>query len=245
MSMKVFYETHIGRVREINEDALFQSEVKVGKLGNLFIVADGMGGHQAGEIASLLAIEAFIEYLNTHSQDSDYIEQQLSEATKYANQAVYQKALGSLDLFGMGTTLVACTIWDQVLYIANVGDSRLYVFDGQLEQITIDHSYVEELVRAGEITREESLTHPSKNKITRALGACEEVDVDIFQISLHDVTRIMLCSDGLSNLVLDDIICSTLKQPSSIAVQGKQLMNLALEQGGFDNITVIVIDPNN
>lgn len=242
--MRIFGDTHIGLVREINEDCIFFTEHPIGPLTNLFIVADGMGGHNAGEIASSLAIEAFKSYIETASSVTN-VKKLLEDAMQYANKVVYEKALTTLDMFGMGTTMVACTIYENTIYVANVGDSRLYVLQDTIEQVTVDHSYVEELVRAGEITRDESIHHPAKNKITRALGASGDVGVDVFELSTMDVRVVLLCSDGLSNMISDKEIESMLMKDVSLEQQGYALVQMALQNGGIDNISLIMVELTN
>lgn len=243
--MEIFGKTHLGLVREINEDNLLISQVDIGKLPNLFIIADGMGGHRAGEVASKLAVDSFVQFCQDPIHDDLSIEEIFISATRYANNMIYDKSIHTTEMSGMGTTLVACTISDFVLYIANVGDSRLYVLENELKQITIDHSYVEELVRAGEITREESYHHPAKNKITRALGVGYELEVDIFKLNIRDITKILLCSDGLTNMINDTEIHKIISTTESIQIQGQKLIDVSLVNGGIDNITAILLNPIN
>lgn len=240
--MELFGKTHIGLVREINEDNLWMSQDPVGKLPNLFIIADGMGGHRAGEIASMLAVQSFVEFcLNAHGDIS--VEELFIRATRYANNVIYDKSIHTTEMSGMGTTLVACSVIDEILYVSNVGDSRLYVLDQELKQITLDHSYVEELVRAGELTREESYHHPAKNRITRALGVGVEIEVDVFKLCMRGITRILLCSDGLTNMLLDHKINEIISSKDSPNIQGQRLIDEAIDQGGIDNITAILLNP--
>lgn len=239
--MKAYGNTNVGLVRKTNEDCYFISNNKTGPFSNLFIVADGMGGHNAGEIASKLAIESFVTYVNA-AKDYGVIENLLMKATQYANKAIFEQANNNELYYGMGTTLVALCVIEEELLIINVGDSRLYVLDEELKQITIDHSYVEELVRAGEITREESIHHPSKNKITKALGVFKSVYPDIYRMSIKDIKRILLCTDGLTNMVNDTEITEILNRSASIQGQGDSLIQTAMEYGGTDNITFILID---
>ncbi|MBC7961006.1 MAG: Stp1/IreP family PP2C-type Ser/Thr phosphatase [Vallitaleaceae bacterium] len=242
--MKIFGKTHIGLVREINEDNLFLSRESIGKLPNLFIIADGMGGHKAGEVASLLAVESFVKFCKGASSELS-IEEIFIKATQFANNVIYDQSIHTVDMSGMGTTLVACTLSEDVLYVCNVGDSRLYVLENDLKQISIDHSFVEELVRAGEITREESYHHPAKNKITRALGVGSDIVVDIFKLKFKDLGKILLCSDGLTNMLTDYQMSKILRTNEPISLQGETLLNEALSQGGHDNITIILLEQTN
>ncbi len=242
--MKAYGNTNAGLVRKTNEDCYFISSNKTGPFSNLFVVADGMGGHNAGEIASKLAIESFVSYIAA-ANDFDSIENLLIKATQYANKTIFEQAKLNDTYNGMGTTLVALGVLEDELLIINVGDSRLYILDAELKQITIDHSYVEELVRAGEITREESIHHPSKNKITKALGVFKSVFPDIYRMGIKDSKRILLCTDGLTNMVNDKEISDILRNGLNIEAQGDCLIHAAMEYGGTDNITFILIDTVN
>lgn len=242
--MKVFGVTNTGLVRELNEDNYFVSNEPIGSLQNLFIIADGMGGQNAGEVASKLAIDEFINYTNRNVDTSDSIGERFIKGIEYTNNVIYNNAKYNVEYRGMGTTFVVCTVVDETLYIANVGDSRLYIYDDTLKQITIDHSYVEELVRAGQITRNESITHPDRNIITRALGTYKDIEVDVFKINVERVSKILLCSDGLTNMLVDDRINEIISSDKDLDLQGDQLLEESLQKGGTDNITFIIIDMN-
>lgn len=239
--MKTFGITHIGLVREINEDNYFMSKEPIGMLPNLFMIADGMGGHNAGEVASKLAVEGFVDYCKKNTS-FDSIEELFIKATEYANNVIYEKAIHTSEMSGMGTTLVVCSIVNDILYVANVGDSRLYVVKNGLQQITIDHSYVEELVRAGQITRDESIHHPAKNRITKALGISSLVTPDIFELNTKDISKIILCSDGLTNMVSDERFIQILESYKDLHEQGQKLIQESIDSGGIDNITLLIID---
>ena len=146
-------------------------------------------------------------------------------------------------MWGMGTTVVAAVIAGSRLHAANVGDSRLYIVSDAIRQITKDHSYVEEMVRRGEIDREAARNHPDKNIITRAVGATQEIEADFFEVKLYPDDLVLLCSDGLTNMVEDDAIWKIIREQSDVAVAAKRLIEAANQNGGRDNITVIVIDP--
>lgn len=242
--MKYCGKTHTGYKRELNEDAIFFTNEAIGGLPNLAIIADGMGGHHAGEVASQLAIDSFVSYCQ--KSENKNIEYVLKQATQYANARIYERALEEDNLLGMGTTLVACVLSPSGrLYSVNVGDSRLYVWNQQLLQLTIDHSWVEEMVRSGQITREESYHHPDKHKITRALGTETTVQVDFFTETLESGTNVLLCSDGLTNMVSDSEINDIFKSFKESEDCLEALLSKALQNGGMDNITLIIMDDSN
>ena len=201
-----------------------------------------MGGHNAGEVASNLAIEAFIRYTHENTGLGISINELLIKGVQYANNVIVERSNEDQALTGMGTTLIICTISEDTIYVANVGDSRLYVYDNGLNQVSIDHSYVEDLVRIGQITRDESLTHPNRNIITRALGLSRDIEVDIFKLQQKNVSKILLCSDGLTNMVKDIRIDEIIQHYTNVDQIGKRLLEESLENGGTDNITCILID---
>ena len=238
----------VGQLRKINQDTVFCSLEPVGVLPNLFIVADGMGGHKAGDTASAEAVRCFVEYIETHSTQVDDIVTLLHLALEEANRYVFYLAQQSEEYQGMGTTFVAVTICGSSLYCINVGDSRLYQMNraGQrpmsMERVTRDHSLVEILLEQGMITEEEARVHPQKNMITRAVGIEETVEIDDFHLNIEDLVRVLLCSDGLTNMVSDLEIMSILSDKSSVEETATRLVQTANENGGKDNISVIVID---
>ncbi|MBB5264464.1 protein phosphatase [Catenibacillus scindens] len=240
--MRVFGRSDIGSVRKMNQDFMYFSKEPVGQLPNLFIVADGMGGHKAGDYASRMSVENFIDYMMKAPPDTPI--RVVDDGIHYINELVLEKARQHSELSGMGTTFVAAFIMDQTLYVANVGDSRLYLVDSEIHQVTEDHSYVGAMVRAGEITTDEARHHPDKNIITRAIGASWDIRVDFFEVDLQPGDRILMCSDGLSNMVDDpgllEIITNTPMEKVTDA-----LIDEAKANGGLDNITAIVIDPFN
>lgn len=239
--MKTFSITDIGRVREMNQDYVYSSEMPVGNLPNLFIVADGMGGHNAGDYASKYTVETMVEVI----MDSKETEPAaiIAEAIQTANSRLIRQAEEKEELRGMGTTLVVLTILGTHLCVANVGDSRLYVVNQTISQITKDHSLVEEMVRLGEMDREIARIHPDKNIITRAIGAIEDVEVDFFEIEIEEGDHILMCSDGLTNMVEDCEIRSIIMSQRDIVEKAQRLVETANQNGGRDNITVIVIEP--
>ena len=237
--MKSYSLTDTGRVRSMNEDYVFVSERPIGKLPNLFVVADGMGGQNAGERASSYAVEVLLQSVRKGREKNPV--KVLRRAIESANDMVYQESTARESSRGMGTTMVAATICKDILYVANVGDSRLYVINNQIRQITRDHSLVEEMVRLGKLTQEEGRNHPDKNIITRAVGAEETVRVDCFEekIGIRDV--VLLCSDGLTNMVSDEQIQQIIKTEKNLQKAAELLVETANRNGGRDNITVLLI----
>ena len=226
----------------MNQDFVYASDQPVGRLQNLFIVADGMGGHNAGDYASRCAVETMVDYIENTTETRPI--RLLDEAIQAANRAVVEKAASDRSMAGMGTTLVACSIADDCLYVANIGDSRLYLLDEGIEQITRDHSLVEEMVRAGQLAREDARTHPEKNVITRAVGIRNNLRVDFFDVALNPGDKILLCSDGLTNMVTDEEILEKVSQLEEPDKAVRELVDTANRNGGSDNISVILIEPD-
>ena len=240
--MKAFAMTDVGRARDINQDYLFTSENPVGPLPNLFVVADGMGGHKAGDVAARFAVETLVRCIESQKEELNPL-RVLQSAIETANEQLYDKAQNDEALTGMGTTMVAAVIKEDTLFVANVGDSRLYVVGKEIIQITRDHSLVEEMVRRGEIKREEARNHPNKNIITRAMGTSRKIVADCFEESLGG-RKILMCSDGLTNMLMDEDIKIIMDQSGNLEEVGKQLVARANENGGMDNITVVLVNPN-
>ncbi|MCD7957786.1 MAG: Stp1/IreP family PP2C-type Ser/Thr phosphatase [Lachnospiraceae bacterium] len=238
--MRIYSITDIGMRRSSNQDFIYASEQPVGNLPNLMIVADGMGGHNAGDLASRYTVESIIEYLEKAGEKRPIA--LLSEAIHYANDRVIEKAATDRALEGMGTTVVAAVVRDGCLYVANVGDSRLYLIDQQISQITRDHSLVEEMIRMGEIQRKDARTHPDKNVITRAIGVKAPVRIDFFDVKLEEGDRILLCSDGLTNMVEDSEILQIVRKYHSPKEAACHLVNEANKNGGKDNISVVLAE---
>ena len=230
----------VGRCRDINQDYIFLSEEPMGNLPNLFLVADGMGGHRAGDLASEYTVSRVCEAVTKSMQKIPF--QILKGAFQYANQKLIEKAGESPAYAGMGTTLVAVTVQDDTAYVANVGDSRLYKIGGTIEQITEDHSLVEEIVRMGEISKEEARNHPEKNIITRAIGVSETVEPDYFDTKLEKGECLLLCSDGLSNMLEDAQIKEILDRRTDLRSGAEELVREANRNGGKDNIAVVLIE---
>lgn len=234
--MQIYGMTDVGCVRSNNQDTIFYTEYPVGNLPNLAIVADGMGGHNAGELASSFTIEEFCKSVerNENVNPVTIMKQGLFEV----NALLRKKAKEREEYKGMGTTFVGAVFKDGQLYVANVGDSRLYMIDDDIQQITLDHSLVQELVRDGKLDEKSAKNHPDKNIITRAVGAEEHLIPDFYQVELKE--KVLLCSDGLSNMVDDLEIYDIIKNyPIKEAVE--KLVEKARYYGGKDNISVIII----
>lgn len=238
--MRVYGKSDVGMVRSMNQDYMFYSTEPVGVLPNLFIVADGMGGHKAGDYASRLSVEKFVAYVKNAGNEVPI--RVVDDGIRYVNGLVMDEAAANPDYAGMGTTFVAAFIKDETLFVANIGDSRLYLIDSDITQVTEDHSYVGAMVRAGELTKEEAVRHPDKNIITRAIGASREPKVDFFEVDLEKHDIILLCSDGLTNMVSDEEILDIMES-EYIGDVVDILIDEAKENGGNDNITAIVIQP--
>ncbi len=238
--LKSFSRTDIGKKRKLNQDYIFSSDEKIGNLSNVFIVADGMGGHAAGDLASKSAVEVITRSIGESFESNPSII--LRKAIEAANERVFEVAEANPELEGMGTTVVAATFIGRFLQVANVGDSRLYIIhDREIRQVTVDHSLVEEMVRRGAVTREDSSHHPKKNIITRAVGVKETVDVDLFTEELEDGDMVLLCTDGLTNMVSDERIRMTVAASRDVTEAVIHLVDEANEQGGKDNISVILV----
>lgn len=239
--IKTAYLTDIGKKRELNEDFIYASEKPVGNLPNLFIVADGMGGHNAGDFASNFTVNTLVEEIeNSFEKNPSIIFQ---KALNVANQKLREIAADDVKKRGMGTTVVAATCMGRYLQVANVGDSRLYVVNNTIKQITTDHSYVEEMIRRGNLERENARSNPNKNIITRAVGAKSEIKADIYVVELKPGDLILMCSDGLSNMLEDEDMRMIIKRQRDIVEMAEKLVEAANGNGGKDNISVVLIDP--
>lgn len=236
--LTVCSKTDVGRKRSINQDTVYSCAVPIGSLPNLFIVADGMGGHKAGDYASAYAVNAIEREVDADESTSPV--RIITSAIECANAEIFEKAKEE-DFAGMGTTVVASTIIDSTLYVANVGDSRLYLIRDEIKQVTKDHSLVEEMIRAGELEREEARFHPDKNIITRAVGADREVLVDFFEVDLEAGDVVLMCSDGLSNMVADEDIFKIIKKNKDVSGMADELVKVANHNGGKDNIGVVLV----
>ena len=239
--MKTFSKTDIGRKREVNQDYVFVSDQPVGNIPNLLIVADGMGGHNAGDYASKFVVQVLKKELAKSREDGPRA--MLKKAIASANHQLIAESKTDAKLEGMGTTLVAATVIEHTLYFANVGDSRLYLLNDEIRQLSKDHSLVQEMVRLGGLNAEEAKHHPDKNIITRAIGVKEDIEIDFFEYRLKKGDIILMCTDGLSNMVEDEEIFQIVRSSRDGVEAVEQLIERANSNGGKDNIGVIVAEP--
>jgi PPM family protein phosphatase len=249
MELKAYGLTHVGRQRQHNEDSfLVENDAR------LYLVADGMGGHAAGEIASRIAVDSISEFvLHTkeeegtwpHAYDEHYkrLTNRLMAAVRIANTRVLEAMRKDARLRGMGTTVVACLADEETMSVAHVGDSRVYLIrDNQLSRVTNDHSWVFEQVQAGMLTEAEAEKHPLRNVITRALGGALQVSPDASEIEMKHGDVFLLCSDGLTGMVPEDeILRLVTKNESNLEQACQELIDTANERGGIDNITAVLI----
>lgn len=229
--MKVAGRTDRGKVRELNEDTF-------GYHDNLFVVADGMGGHQAGEVASAIAVETILKADLTGD-----IKAALQKTLETANLAILKEAEGKNELDGMGTTVALLYLEPKLAYVTHVGDSRVYYLSGNdLKQLTCDHSLVFELVKSGEITAEEAKIHPQRNILTRALGSNETLETEIIEIPVAPGDKFLLCSDGLTNSISEALIKEFMSREEDPEPIVEHMISTANQLGGSDNITVILVE---
>lgn len=240
--------TDIGRSRPLNEDGYYISEYSKDAKALYAIVADGMGGHQAGEVASAMAIRSVSDYINKHfnaDTDTTGLKEILGHALRGANTEIYEKSKETPSLNGMGTTLTMCFILNNRAVVAHVGDSRVYLLrEDALHRITVDHSLVQALLSSGKITQEEAENHPQKNVITRALGTESRVEIDLYEFPVLPGELMLLCTDGLSNLLSDPELKKILQENRHCPLEdlAKQLAEEANIRGGFDNITAVLLE---
>ena len=227
----------VGLRRKLNEDSACYLERADFKI---YVVADGMGGHNAGEVASKMAAEQIVQYIDeNYSLEGE--ETLISNAIKAANEDIYKFSKTNDKLNGMGTTVTAALVTPKFIYIANVGDSCCMAFkNGELKKITKDHSLVQELLDSGTISEVEAVNHPKKNIITRALGTCIHVEVDVFRLDINQYNLFILCSDGLTNEVTKEDILRIIDNENNYISIANNLVDLAKEKGGRDNITVLL-----
>ena len=240
--IKAYAKSDVGKVREMNQDYYYISnsldEVQ------LYILADGMGGYNGGEIASKIAVETAKNYIENNfkeiEKDRDSIIQLLGSSMEYANMVVYEKSKEDKELEGMGTTLEVCLIYNNKVYIGHIGDSRIYRIRKEfIRKLTQDHSYVQKLVKEGKITKEQAEVHPQKNMLTRALGCNAFVEPDVMVKGFLKDDILVMCSDGLTNMVKTEIIYQ--EASKNIEQAPKELVRIANENGGKDNVTVVII----
>ena len=223
----------------MNQDYVFATDSPIGGLDNLYIVADGMGGHNAGEYASAFSVEELKDLVVELGQAE--IEIILHRALQEVNRRLRTVAASDSRYYGMGTTIVIATVRGGILYVANVGDSRLYLKKNRLRQITVDHSLVEEMVLAGTLDQKKARTHPDKNVITRAIGAEDTLEIDFFREKVSEGNIVLMGSDGLTNMVEDSEIEEILGSSRSLEDAGGQLLAKANDNGGSDNISVLLV----
>lgn len=240
--MKVYGKTDVGKVRESNQDNMVFRQLDEGCL--YAVVCDGMGGHNGGNVASELAVRKFDASLSTSYDDfarSRSVETLLRKVIKHTNETVFAVSLKDAGLRGMGTTVVMAYVLDGKAYIAHVGDSRAYLYDGDsLSRLTRDHSIVQQMLDDGEITEEEAKTHPYRHVITRVLGFTSEVEADIEKTEFSPTDIILLCSDGLTNMLEDSEIESVFETVPAERVCD-ELVSRALKNGGTDNVTAVIV----
>ena len=240
--MRVLVKTDVGKARDLNEDSYYvpqeDDDLK------LFIVADGMGGYNGGEIASSLAIKAAKNYIETNfistPKDRESILELIKSSMQYANMVVYEKSKEDDELKGMGTTLEICFIYENKMYIGHIGDSRIYrIRKHIIRKRTNDHSYVETLVKDGKITREEAKTHPKKNMLMKALGCTEYIEPDVFVRGFLKDDIVLMSSDGLTNMIDEQEIFNIITNNKENA--SEMLIQKANDNGGYDNITALIV----
>ncbi|WP_410768181.1 Stp1/IreP family PP2C-type Ser/Thr phosphatase [Fontibacillus sp. BL9] len=242
--IKTVYVSDVGRVRSVNEDSSWVARLEQGY--TLAIVADGMGGHQAGDTASRLAVETIVRDLHDlpPGLTAEACGEKLKQAILHANDVVYREASEHEEYHNMGTTVVAVLLGDQEGMIGHIGDSRVYKFGrGEMVQLTEDHSLVNELLKSKQISEQEAIVHPHRNVVTRALGTDPQVVVDLYPVSLEPGEILLLCSDGLSNYVTLEQMTQTLSSEAlELNDRADRLLRLALLAGGDDNITVALLE---
>ena len=242
VKMKVLAKSDKGKIREQNEDYYYISDE--GTSPGIYMLADGMGGYEGGEIASRLAIDAATRYIGNHFNIINHTKEEIMklvrDAMNYANEIVFDVAKNSEELQSMGTTLEICLIYNNRAYIGHIGDSRIYrIRDKFIRKLTTDHSYVEQLVKDGTITAEEARNHPKKNMLMKALGCSETLEPDVTVKNFQPGDIIVMTSDGLTNMVEDSKIYETIK--NNFDISDETLVNMANDAGGIDNITVVII----
>ena len=241
--MDFFAKTDKGRKRRMNQDYDFATSKPVGALPNHFLLADGMGGHKAGDFASRFAVEEFRKYISEAPKDIPSV-QLIQNAISSVNERLYKLSMEDENYSGMGTTLVSAFIDDNVITVSNIGDSRAYIIHGNtIKQITRDHSYVEEMVRRGFMRRGSQDYLNSRNIVTRAVGIEPRVAADFFEVELSDGDYFLMCSDGLSNMADNESIRNIVRERNSVENKVQALIDIANINGGKDNIGIVLVDP--
>ncbi len=235
-------KSDIGKIRSCNEDSIFVRNYNIGCLDNLYIVADGMGGHKSGEVASSSAIRFFCEFIERKTEKNEILDT-LVEGVGYANKKVNEMSKTDEIYSNMGTTFLAASVSNDKIYIAHVGDSRLYIIrNNEIKQITSDHTYVMDMVRSGFITKEEARIHPDRNIITRALGVDENLSIDGIFNKLFYGDIVIMCSDGLYEMIDDnDILDIAGSEILSLEQKAEKMIEFANSLGGKDNVSVVLI----
>ncbi|MCL2224976.1 MAG: Stp1/IreP family PP2C-type Ser/Thr phosphatase [Defluviitaleaceae bacterium] len=239
--------TDVGVTRSQNQDAIFVHNQPIGPLPNLFIVADGMGGHKAGDVASKLAVETFTEFIRKFPAQ-DFVQAEnfldlLVSAAQSAGKAVSTKAESDEAMSGMGTTLTACVITNEKVFIVHIGDSRAYIVNLHgMRQLTTDHTFVNELLQTGRVSEEEAKSHPKRHVLTKVLGVPGVLEVDGIVREIGDAAAILLCSDGLSNMLEEDSMMRIINGLGYVEHRTKYLIDEANKKGGTDNISAVLID---
>ena len=236
--------TDIGKVRSQNQDAFFISSDPIGPLPNLFVVADGMGGHNAGDIASSYALECFCNHVKSVEalSENESALDVLVAAASSANKLVLERARSDNSLEGMGTTLTACVAEEKKCLFVHIGDSRAYYVTGKgISQITSDHTYVYEMIKAGQLTPELARTHPKRNVLTRVLGIDSRMQADGYVKETEQGGYVLLCSDGLTSMLSDKAIQTIVLSKASLEKKVSTLINRANEKGGTDNISIVLV----
>ncbi|MFC4772488.1 Stp1/IreP family PP2C-type Ser/Thr phosphatase [Enterococcus hermanniensis] len=239
--MEIQFQSDIGKRRNMNQD---YANVFTNQSGMyLAILADGMGGHLAGDVASKMAVDGLGAAWSTSSlSQPDKAAEWFVQEIQQVNEAIYREGTTHLEMQGMGTTIVGAALLNETFVLAHVGDSRAYlIHEGQLRQLTEDHSLVNELLKTGEITAEMAAVHPQKNVLTRSVGIAGTIKTDISEHECQSNDYLLLCSDGLTNMVSEEVILAIVTSDQSLEDKTKQLINVANEAGGADNITVLLI----
>ncbi|WP_099203062.1 Stp1/IreP family PP2C-type Ser/Thr phosphatase [Miniphocaeibacter massiliensis] len=238
--MQIYSSTDIGLQRKLNED--YYDNYVTDDFA-LMVVADGMGGHNAGEIASELAVKSFIYFFKENLDKFDNYQDLIKECISYSNGIIYDESHNNEDLLNMGTTIVVALVKGNSLYIANVGDSRAYFLNEYgFRQLSKDHSLVNDLLLSGTITEEEARNYVQKNVITKSLGAEEKVEPEMLAIDIEKNDMVLLCTDGLNGMLEDFEIQEILKKDLTLEEKVNELIDLSLDRGGFDNITISLLE---
>ncbi len=241
--MQYVLESDTGKKRKVNEDRVAVLQRPDGLL--LAVVADGMGGHNAGDVASSMTVdtlgEMFIEADAAAFSSVDEKKSWLSVTVQQINRKVYDHAIQNPACKGMGTTLIAALIEREECVMCHIGDSRAYIINGSIEQVTRDHSYVNVLLDSGEISEEEAEAHPKKNWIVKALGTDPTIDGEILHFSIASLSHMLICSDGLSNKITKEEISSIIRSEAPLSRKGEEMVNLANDMGGEDNISFVLL----